>query len=228
MRQLLFLISTTIVLSSLCSGSTCTNGSLASYIALGSGGCTIGTNTLFDFHTLTGISGATPIAPGDVSISPSGGDFSPGFTASVSQTAAANTQLELIFTYEISGSSYAGDSITLSGSSETGDGAVTDIQNFCAGGTFGPDGVTGCTGLAGSLLTLDGVQNQNSTTLGPASFLDVTDDFTIDGGLAGSASGGTITDRFSAVPEPITFLLTALGLALVVGAKSARRNRRTL
>ncbi len=227
MRRVLFLLSTTIVLSPLCSGSACTNGSLASYIGLGSSGCSIGANTLFDFQIVSGISGATPIAPGEVSIMPSGGEFSPGITASVSQMAGANTQLELLFTYQISGTSYVGDAIRLSGSSESGDVAVTDIQNVCAGGTFGPDGVTGCTGVAGSLLTLDGVQNQDSTVLGPATFLSVTDDFTLDGGLMGSAAGGTIGDRFSAVPEPFTYLLTALGLALGAASKLARRKRRT-
>lgn len=220
MRQLLYLTSATIVLSALCSAtSTCTDGTLATYIGLGSGGCTIGANTLYDFETVSGTSGATPIATADVSIAPLGGNFNPGITASVDAQAGANTQLEVIFTYRVSGTSYVGDSITLAGSSETGDGAVTDAQNFCAGGTFGPDGVTGCTGLAGSLLTLDGVQNGDSTALGPVGLLSVTDDFTLDGGLAGSASGGTITDRFSSVPEPFTYLLTGLGFALGIGAK---------
>jgi len=224
-------LSLTIVSSALCStASTCTSGTLATYIALGSGGCTIGQNTLYDFQTVSGISGATPISTADVSISPLGGNLNLGVTASVSQVAGANSQLELLFTYQISGASYVADSITLGGSSETADGAVTDIQNFCAGGVFGPDGVTGCTGLAGSLLTLDGVQNHDSTVLGAASSLGVTDDLTLDGGLMGSASGGTITDRFSAVPEPFSYLLTGLGLALGLAAKltSVGRNRRKI
>ena len=231
MRQRLYLISVTILLSALCSkASTCTNGTLASYIGLRSGGCTIGTNTLYDFQTISGTSGATPISTTEVAISPLGGSFNPGITASVDLTAGANIQLEALFTYRIAGTAYVSDSVTLAGSSETGDGAVTDVQNFCAGGIFGSDGVTGCTGSAGSLLTLDGIQNQDSTAFGPASLLSVTDDFTFDGGLAGSASGGTITDRFSAVPEPFSYLLTDLGLALGLGAilTSDRRNRRKL
>lgn len=217
--------------TALCSpASTCNDGSLASYIGLGSGGCTIGANTLYDFQTVSGTSGATAISTADVSISPLGGDSNPGITASLTKVAGANTQLELLFTYQISGASYVGDSITLAGSSETADGAVTDIQNFCAGGIFGPGGVTGCTGFAGSLLALDGIQNQDSTVLGPASLISVTDDLTLDGGLLGSASGGTITDRFSAVPEPSSYFLTGLGLTLGLGVKltSARRNRRKL
>ena len=230
MGKLLYLLCAIPLLPVLCSAATCTDGSLASYIGLGSAGCTIGANTLYDFHTVSGISGATPISTADVSLTPLGGNFDPGISASFSTVAGANTQLELLFTYQIAGTSYIGDSITLTGSSETGDGAVTDIQNFCAGGMFGPDGVTGCTGMAGSLLTLDGIQNHDSTTFGPTSFFDVTDDLTLDGGLMGSASGATTTDRFSSVPEPISYLLAGWGLALGLGAKliSDRRNRRTL
>lgn len=230
MGKLLYLLCAIPLLSALCSAATCTDGSLASYIGLGYGGCTIGANTLYDFHTVGGISGATPISTADVSLAPLGGNFDPGISASVSTAAGANTQLELLFTYQIAGTSYIGDSITLASSSETGDGAVTDIQNFCAGGTFGADGITGCTGTSRSLLTLDGIQNHDSTTFGSTSFLDVTDDLTLDGGLMGSASGATITDRFSSVPEPISYLLAGLGLALGLGATliSDRRNRRTL
>jgi hypothetical protein len=218
MRGLLFLAAGLLVSISPCAtGGTCTSGSLASYISLGSAGCTIGTNTLYDFQTVSGTAGATEISTQDITISPLGGNYNPGLTASVSQSASANNESETIFTYRIAGSTYVGDSITLGGSSETGDGGVTDVQNFCAGGTFGVDGLTGCTGSPGSLLTLDGTQNKDSTGFGPVGLVSVTDDFTLDGGLAGSASGGEFTDRFAAVPEPLTYWLTALGLALTIG-----------
>ena len=225
MRQLLLLASATLLQCGLCGAATCTSGTLANYIDLGSGGCTIGTNRLYDFQTLTGIAGATAILPANVSIMPSGGNSDPGLTAFVKATATSSNELQLLFTYQISGTSFIGDSITLSGSSQTADGAITDLQNFCAAGTFGPDGVTGCTGAAGSLLTLNGVQNQDSAAVGQASFLSVTDDFTLDGGLTGTASGGAISDRFAAVPEPSTYLLSALGLALGIGTKLRFRRR---
>lgn len=222
----LFLLAT--AFSGLSAASVCTDGSLASYIALGPAGCTIGGNTVGSFETLPGLSGALAISPGDVSVHPSGGDFNPSLGFSVDQTAGANSQLELLFSYLIFGGWYAGDSIALAGSSESGDGAVTDIQNFCAGGVAA-GGITGCTGFAGSLLTLDGEQNRDSTTFGRTFFdVFVTDDFTLDGGLSGTASGGSITDRFSAVPEPFTYLLTGLGLAVGIGVKLVRRNRRRL
>jgi hypothetical protein len=172
---------------------------------------------LSNFALLTGQTGATELATSAVTIAPTGGLYSPSFTFTTSQTASAGGLLESIFTYDLSGASLVGASTTLSGSSETVDGGVTEIENYCAGGAFGPDGVDGCTGTAGSLLTLDGIQNSASSTLGPVSLLNVTNDFTISGGTAGSASGGVFTNSFAAVPEPASILFTGLGLAFAAG-----------
>ena len=220
MKGLLTIVSAVLAAAGLGSAAPCTNGSLAGYIALGAGGCTIGSNTLFGFESLSGVAGATPIGTANVAIAPFGGTTSFGFTATASQNAGTGTLLESIFTYKLSGNFYTGTSITLAGSSETGDGAVTGIQNYCAGGTFGPDGVTGCTAVTGALVTLDGVQQTDMASLAGVSLLSITDDFTLDGGLAGSAAGGSFTDQFtareavSAIPEPVELVLTGLGLAM--------------
>lgn len=219
MKQFLLLASAMISIVQLCFGSACVSGTLASYIALGTGGCSIGTNTLSGFQTLSGAAFATPIDPGMITIAPLAG--SPGFTATFDATAGAGALAEALFTYRISGGPYGGSSINLTGSFATNDGSVTDVQNFCAGGSFGPDGLSNCTGLPGTLIVLSAGNDQ--ATFPPATFLNVTDDFTLDGGTAGSASGGSITDRFTAVPEPLTFLLTAMGLALALGLKLSKR-----
>lgn len=219
MKKFLLLASAMISIAQLCSGSACVSGTLESYIALGTGGCSIGTNTLSGFQTLSGTSFATPIDPAMIAIAPLAGDA--GFTAAFSATANTGTLAEALFTYKISGNSYGGSSINLTGSFATNDGSVTDVQNFCAGGSFGPDGLSNCTGLAGTLIVVSAGGDQASFP--PATFLNVTDDFTLDGGTAGSASGGSITDRFSIVPEPLTFLLTAMGLALALGLKLSKR-----
>jgi hypothetical protein len=221
MKGLLIMISVVMTAAGLSSAAPCGNGSLASYIGLGAGGCTIGSNTLFGFQTVSGTAGATAIATSALAITPFGGTTSFGFTAATTQTAGANSLLETIFTYRISGNSYTGSSIALVGSSETGDGAVTDIQNYCAGGTFGPDGVTGCTAGAGTLVTLNGIQQTDLASFTGVGLLSITDDFTLDGGLTGSASGGSFTDQFtagsvSAIPEPFGFSLMGLGLGLVL------------
>jgi hypothetical protein len=228
MKRSLLLASLIAAIASARSAGSCGTALLASYIALGSGGCTIRSDTLFNFQALGGTAGMVPILPASVIMSPLGGAFNPGISVAANVTSPAGIVMEALFTYRISGSAFIADSITLANSSETGDGAVTDTQNFCVGGIFGSDGVTGCTGIAGSLVALGGVQNTNSTSLGPASLLSVTADFTIDGGIAGSASGGTIVDQFAASPDPASIISVVLAIGLGTGLKlrsSARRRR---
>ena len=222
MKQVLLLALTTVAMSQLGVAASCGSGSLADYVALGPGGCTIGSDTLSDFQVLTGFSGGTAIAPGSVTITPMGGTYTPGFTISVNQSASSANPLEAIFTYDISGLMYTGIAAVLGGSSETMDGGVTGLVNFCEGASFGPDGVDGCAVTNGSLLTLDGVQNSDSGTFAKVSFVNVTDDLTIDPGTGGTAKGGTLTNSFTAVPEPVTSALTGLGLALAGGLKFRR------
>jgi hypothetical protein len=191
---------------------SCKPGDLTSYVTLGAGGCTIGNNTLSDFKLLAGTAGATEIASGLVNIKPSGGNYNPSLALSVTETAATGAFLETMFTYEISGQSYIGTSALLSGSKETADGAVTGIENYCAGGVFGPDGVDGCPVTNGALVAVDGVQQGDSASFAKVPFIDVTNDFTLEGGTAGSATGGQFTDTFAAVPEPASLALVGFGL----------------
>lgn len=221
MRRLLTVTLLNLAIVCLCSAAPCVSGTLATYIALGSSGCTIGTDSLSNFQDLSGTAGATEIAATAVTITPIGGTFSPGLSTVLHMTAPSGTILETMFTYKISGATFVGETITLTNSSETVDGAVSEVQNICEAGSFGPDGVTGCTGTPGSLLTLDGVQNQDSTTLDPPLYVNLTDDITLDGGLAGSATGGTFTDQFTAVPEPGGFFIAGLGLIFAIALKRA-------
>ena len=211
----------------------CAVGTLASYEALGSGGCTIGTDLLSSFANVGGTFGATELDPTAVSVSPTGGSSDPELIFSVNQTATAPQLLETIFTYVISDSVFLQSTIGLANSSETVDGAVTDIQNLCAGGAFGPDGVDGCTGNALSLLTLDGIQNTDNTSLGAVNSVAVTDDFTLDGGTAGTASGGKFTDTFTAqtsvvtsTPEPASTLPAAILIVFLFLCQQAQTRTR--
>jgi hypothetical protein len=225
MKQFLLLALAAVSTGGLGLAGPCGAGSLASYVALSSGGCTIGSDKLYNFQILSGISGGTAIAPGSVNLNPTGGSLNPLLTISTTQSASAGVPLEAIFTYDISGALFTGISAVLSGTSETGDGGVTGIVNFCEGGSFGSDGVSGCGFANGALLTLDGgVQPSDNSQFAGVSFLNVTDDFTIDPGVIGTATGGTLTNSFTAVPEPVSFTLTGLGLALA-GALKVRSSR---
>jgi hypothetical protein len=223
MKQVLLLALATFSFARLGVAASCSNASLAAYVSLGTGGCTIGGNTLSDFTILSGIAGATPILPSAITIMPTGSSFNPGLTISMTQTANTGSLLEIIFTYQIAGLKYAGSSLLLSGSSEPGGGDVTGIENFCGDGTFGPDGVSGCTGTNGTLVTLDGTQQSDMGTFGSVSILHVTNDLAIDSTF-GSATAGKLADSFAAVPEPVSLTLAGLGLAFV-GATKLRSKR---
>ncbi len=232
MKQVLLLALTAVAASQLGVAASCGSGSLAAYVALGSTGCTIGGDTLSHFTILTGFSGGTPIAPGSVTLTPMGSTFAPGLTISTSQSASAGVPLEAIFTYDISGLPYNSIATMLSGSAATVDGGVTGIVNFCEGGMFGPDGVDGCLSANGSLLTLDlapdldFMQNMDSATFSKVSSLAVTDDLTFDPGLSGTASGGTLTNSFTAAPEPLTSTLAIFGFALMGALKARSRSKK--
>ena len=215
-KQVSLLILAALSVARLGAAASCVGGTLAGYVALGVDGCTIGNNTLYDFKVFTaGTAGATELAASLVNLTPSGGNYNPSLALSVNQTATAPTALETFFTYDISGTGLVGAFAALSGSSATVDGAVSGIENYCLGGSFGADGVDGCPGSNGALVTLaiDGFsQNTDSAGFSKVSFINVTNDFTISGGTAGTASAGTFIDSFAAVPEPAGIALTGLGL----------------
>jgi hypothetical protein len=224
MKQILLLAIAAVSVARLGIAVTCGTGSLSGYVALGATGCTIGGDTLYNFQILPG-SGLTELGGGSVTITPMGGVYTPGLTLSINQSATMGNAIETMFTYDISGPVlYTGISSVLGGSSEStpADG-VTGIVNYCEGGNFGSDGVDDCLKPNGALVTVDGVQNTDTGTFSSVPFLAVTDDFMLDSG-GGTAKGGTLTNSFTAVPEPVSTALAGLGLALV-GAMKVRTSR---
>ena len=180
----------------------------------------IGNDTLSMFQLLPDTAGATRISAAGIAVTPSGGTANPALLFSTTAQASANQILEEIFTYRISGNSITSGAIALANSTFTGNGAVTDLQNLCEGGIFGSDGVSGCTGHADGMVTIASVQATDSARFPGAAFLSVTDDFTLDSGGTGTASGGSFTDSFTAagvtaVPEPGALSLLGLGVGLI-------------
>lgn len=209
----------------------CVMGTLASYEALGGGGCTIGTNIISGFNTPSGITGATAIAPGTIEITPSGGTSSPTLTFSTSATASNGAIFEALINYSIAGDEYTSDTMMLSGSSSSGNGDATDIQNYCLGGKFDSTGVSNCSSFnTGDLLVLG--NGSDAATFAATASLSVTHDLTFDSGGVGvgnTASGGTVMDTYTATPattgttgtpEPAAYLLLAAGLILLTFLKT--------
>ena len=220
MRRVVLLVSLLVAAVLASQAATCSSGSLASYIALGSGGCSIGNNTLFDFHPLAGSAGNTEISPSSVTITPLGGSLNPGLMISlhVSSPPPFGSN-ELMFNYNVAGTSYVGEVMTLSGASEPPDGGVTDTVNYCEKGTFNSTGVLGCPGVTGGTSLVDGILNTDAFTFHSPYFLSLTDDLVITAGAAAPASGATLIDQLRSVPEPASYWITALGILVVLGAK---------
>jgi hypothetical protein len=210
----------------------CAAGTLANYIALGAGGCSIGSVSFFDFSAGTVLASATPIAAADIAVSPLaigvGLDF--GFNVN----ALAADLFDVLIGYSVDGGLFGTNTLSMTGSSVTGDAAITAIEDKCIGGTYaGSDPSTACSGTAlfPALLVIDvDVFEQLSDTaaFAPSSFFDVFTEITIDGGLSGSATlNGTVTNQFgeanvAAVPEPSAILLVGSGL---FGLWARRRRR---
>ena len=74
-------------LAPLCSAAPCTSGTLANYISLGAGGCTIGSSLISNFGIDSGSFPTSAIDATAVLINPFGGSASPGLTFSTSLTA---------------------------------------------------------------------------------------------------------------------------------------------
>ncbi len=201
----------------------CVSGSLASYIALGSGGCMIGTNILSQFTESSFLAGATAIAPGSLTVTPIGGTTNPGITVTGTITANTGQTFDALLNYTIAGNTFTSDTLTLANTSATGNGAVTDIQNFCQNGNFTPPAfVGGCPAGMGPGSPLVVLGNGSAQANLSAFSVGVTHNFTVDSGGTGTASGISVTDQYAAIagtPEPATYVLTALGLALAVGRK---------
>jgi hypothetical protein len=218
-KQVLVLALTTVSFAGLGFAAACGPATLAVYDA-GGFSCTIGGDTLSNFQLLPGTFGNTELSAASVTITPNASTYFPSISISVNQTAAANASLETMFTYDISGSLFTGIAAGLSGASETAAGGVSAIVNFCEGGNFGPDGVDGCTKPNDGFGLVDGALNSQMEGFSKVSFVSVTDDFEIDG----PASAGTVTNSFTAVPEPMSTALAGFGLTLL-GVLKVRSTR---
>jgi hypothetical protein len=202
-------------------GAACVTATLADYIALGAGGCTIGDKTFFDFgYTASASNGglaALPIPAGGVTVDPVppatgpageiGLDFVAAWVVGVGGTLDSNIRFNVAVT---GGGPLLIDDASLAqaGSSFSGTGIASVSENACGPAPCTPSGAI-------TLLTVDEagqVALSDHKFFTPTGSLSVIKDIAVLGGT-GSASISFVGDTFSqTTPEPATLLLFGTGL----------------
>ena len=210
--------------------SPCGTASLASFIALGSTGCSVGDLQFSGFAALASPAGSTALAPSAITVSPLA-TLMPGllFTLNASSSSVAIFDANIGFnvTPVMGATNLINDStLTQNGGMATGigigGGSVTGVEMICVGAAFVPTGCPVGT-LASRNLGTFAVEGLTQTTdnlvFGPTSLAGIVGDFSVGGGGRGTASvtsfGINISEvagRSPAIPEPATFLLTGCAL----------------
>jgi hypothetical protein len=209
----------------------CSPGTLASYISLGSVGCTIGGDTFFNFQLLppTGTAsgpGAVPIPASAIDVSGLGplgtsgasgaapflgSDIGVDFDAVWAATAGQTLDDNISFDVSVGpGAASITDAGIVQDSYTTGDGSVTVAEKGCSGIC------TPSTEWGVATNDTSFVSDQIFTATGTIS---VEKDIAVDGGSGDSSAGlSNVADVFSTseVPEPRALSLL-LGLGLVAG-----------
>jgi hypothetical protein len=213
-------------------GACVDGGTLASYIALGSTGCTIGDKTFSSFTysgAATGTAVAIPSSGINVdTIGPSGQSlFGPNigleFVAAWFAGALSSQDSNIHFNVQVTGGGpmqIEDIGVAQGGSNFTGTGVAQVVLNACAPATCVPSGAinTFTIDTAGQIMLT------NETFFSPDGSLSVIKDISVLGQTAGSASISNVDDTFSqtAVPIPGALPLFATGL---VGLWGLRRKR---
>jgi len=191
-------------------GAVLAPGTLADYLALGPGGGTIGTTTFSSFLLQPLQTGATAIAPADILVTPINLAGSPTLQFGFTQAAAAGGLFEMHISYQVSALALLGASVALGNVTALGDAAVTAVLALTGPSPVPPSLIA----LETSFISIP----SDATAFASAAALNVDFGVVIDGGLAGSASLGLVTNQFTvpftaSVPDSGTsLLLLASGL----------------
>src|SRR5580704_14977150 len=205
----------------------CTPGTLASYMALGDTGCTVGNDTFFNFQldTYSSSGGATAIPASGIiveGLGPTGttgasavapflsSDIGVDFSTVCATTAGQTLDDNISFSVSVgAGAASITDAGLVQDSYTTGNGNVTVTEKGCSGMTFPCNQVWG--------VATNDTSFVNDTIFSPTGTISVEKDIAVSGN-GGTAGVSSVADVFSTseVPEPRAVSLL-LGLGLVAG-----------
>ena len=144
MRKLLLATALALAFPAVAVAAPCVPGSLASYFGLGTGGCDVGSATLFDFTSGPSLvlPSADVISPSDITVTPTVLVDGAQLAFSMDQSVDVDGFLGILIGYSVAGlgsSTFGAATLGLTGAGATGDGDVTVVEDVCLGGVFSTD-----------------------------------------------------------------------------------------
>lgn len=204
----------------------CATGTLTSYIALGSTGCTIGGDTFFNFQLIDNSSGGAPVVPASAITVEGYGPAGTSGASGVAPFLPADIGVDFDAAWSAAAGQSQDDNISFDVSVGNGAASITDAGITQDSAVFGNGSVSvaekGCSGIVFPCSQQWGVSTNDASFIADTIFsatgtLSVEKDIEVIGGTSGGGSTlSNVADVFSAVPEPRAVSLL-LGLGLLAG-----------
>jgi hypothetical protein len=214
MQRFAWVLAGSLILACQLAASPCTSGAtLDTYVALGVTGCTVGPQTVNNFSFNSSASGgATAIPDTDITVTPT---FGSGFYGLLFASSDFSVPLGSV-SYTIG---YTWDSIPIRGLGDDLDpGDVNIVTDGCVGAAF--VGLTCSTSTAS--VSVNPSQLTDTVFFSPTAILGIINTITESADM-GTANFGGVENDGVVTPEPASFLLVVLGVAILAAAILRKR-----
>jgi hypothetical protein len=164
----------------------CVTGSVASYVALGAGGCMVGTVVFSSIAVNPITSGSGSVVLGNFTPFTNGGESGLSLNYSANTGTTANSAADVAWTYNVASVPALTDAFLSFAGNVTGTGTATVSEALSNGVTLS--------------LNAPGSTTQTFAPIGSLGVIKDQNDFS---GSAGSASSSILQNAFSVVPAPL-------------------------